>query len=276
MAKKGGGNQTVTQKLDPATEAYQKQIYDAAQRASSQPYTPYGGQTVAGVSSLSPQGVGIMQDAAGAFGGASHLAGLGSAALGGDQDAFAKFQNPYQQSVLDSIGGDFNQIRQHATLNADDAATKAGAFGGDRHAVMLGEQLGQIDRAQGDTMAQFRNSGFNDAMGRAAQATQLGLGAAGQQYGAGQGLFGAGDYFRNVQQQGLDSAHQQFNEGRDWNLRNLDVLKSGVQGTPYGTSQVTPTNRNALAGAAGGAMTGFEIGGPWGAAIGGGLGLLGL
>jgi hypothetical protein len=262
MAKKGGGSQTVTQKLDPLTQQMQGEIYRRAQSASTQPYTPYRGQTVAGVSPLSTQ-------AAGQFGQLGGLAGLGGAAMAGDPAAFARFHNPFQSAVLDRLGASFDQLRGKTLMNANDQATQAGAFGGSRHGIMAGEQLGQIDRAQMDATANLLHQDFGDAFGRAQQTANFGLGALGQ-------AFGAGDYFRNVQQQQLDDQQRRFNEARDWDVRNLDILKSGMSGVPYGQSQTQPVSRNALAGAAGGALTGFQLGGPVGGIIGGGIGLLGL
>jgi hypothetical protein len=262
MAKKGGGSQTVTQKLDPQTQQMQGEIYRRAQQASTQPYTAYQGQTVAGVSPLATGAAGSFQQLGG-------LAGLGGAAMAGDPSAFGRFMNPYLQNVVGQVGQQFNQLRNQATLDTNQQATQAGAFGGSRHGIMQGERLGQLDRAQADQTAQLLNQGFNDSWNRAQQTANFGFGALGSQ-------FAAGDYFRNVQQQGLDDNQRRFNEARDWDVRNLDILKSGMTGTPYGQSQTQPTSRNALAGAAGGALTGFQLGGPVGGIIGGGLGLLGL
>ncbi len=103
----------------------------------------------------------------------------GAAALGGDQAATNRLMNPYQSSVIDRLGGQYDRLRAGASRSADDAATKSGAFGGSRHAIVEGQRLGEIDRAQGDMTAQLLQGGFNDAMGRAGSAANLGLGAGG-------------------------------------------------------------------------------------------------
>lgn len=261
MAKKGG-QQTVTQKLDPQTEAMQRDVYNRARQASTQGYSPYQGQTVAGASPLATQAAQQYQQLGG-------LAGLGGAAMAGDQQAFAQFMNPYQQNVVNAVGSQYDQLRDQAHLDANDAATRAGAFGGSRHGVMEGSRLGQLDQGQAQTTAGILQSGFNDAQQRALQAANFGMGALGQQ-------FGAGDYFRNIQQQYLTDQQNRFNDAQNWDVRNLGILQSGLQGTPYGQSQSQPTSSNPLAGAAGGALTGFAMGGPAGAIIGGAGGLLGL
>lgn len=262
MAKKSGNSQTVTQRLDPATEAMQKDVYNRARQASQQRYTPYRGQTVASASPLSSGAAAQFQQLGG-------LAGLGGAAMAGDPAAFGQFMNPYMSNVVGAVGQQYDQLRNQATLESNDAATRAGAFGGSRHAVTQGARLGELDQGQAQTTAGLMQQGFNDAQQRALQAANFGMGALGQQ-------FGAGDYFRNIQQQYLTDQQGRFNEARDWDVRNLGILQSGLSGTPYGQSQSSPTYNNPLAGAAGGALTGFSVGGPVGGIIGGGLGLLGF
>ena len=68
-----------------------------------------------------------------------------------------------------------------------------------------------------------------------------------------------------------------YNQQQPWqNLQNYSGIINGYGGLG-GTSTTTQSapKSNPLMGAAGGAMAGMSIGGPWGAAIGGGLGLLG-
>lgn len=268
MAKKGG-SQTTTQKLDPQTEAMQRDVYNRARQASQQPYTPYQGQTVASASPLSAQAAQQYQQLGG-------LAGLGGAAMAGDPNALGAFFNPYQSNVINAVGQQYDTLRGQAHLDANDAATRAGAFGGSRHGIAEGARLGQLDQGQAQTTANLLQSGFNDAQQRALQAANFGMGALGQQ-------FGAGDYFRNIQQQYLGDQQNRFNEARDWDVRNLGILQSGLSGTPYGQSQSQPVTSNIAAGALGGALTGSQIGSVIpgigtgiGAAIGGGLGLLGI
>ncbi len=270
---------------------------------------------------------------------------MGARALGGDSSAAQQFMNPYQQQVLNSVGGDYDRLRSQASMQSNQAATQAGAFGGSRHGVTEGARLGELDSAQASTMAQLRQGGFNEAMGRAGQAAnlgfgagqmdlsgrqlgqadraqglqaqqvgqgfnqlgmgarqlgaqyqgmgldargmglqaqQLGLGALGQAQGALQGQLGAagqlgamGDYYRQVQQQGLDSQYNQFLDKRGWDANQLGLLQGAAGGMPYGSTESQPLERNVASGVLGGAATGFGIGGPIGAGVGGFLGLFG-
>ena len=80
-------------------------------------------------------------------------------------------------------------------------------------------------------------------------------------FAKGTSYFGAGDYNRQVAQQGLDDRYRQFLEQRDWGLRNFDVLKSGLTGLPYGQTQQTSTPRDPWSQLLGAGMTigGFFI-----------------
>src|SRR4051812_43243459 len=118
MAKKGGSD---TPTLDPQAKAYRDKVYGAASNVAQQPYTPYGGQEVAGVSDLSTQAAQGYQHGAGLF-------GLGVDALGGDQAAFSKFFNPYQSNVLDAVQRQTGEQARHARMDIGDEATLAGAF----------------------------------------------------------------------------------------------------------------------------------------------------
>lgn len=66
MAKKGGGQQTVTQetRLDPKISGYWDQLYGDATRLGNQPFTPYGGERVAGLTPDEQAAGGMIRNAA--------------------------------------------------------------------------------------------------------------------------------------------------------------------------------------------------------------------
>jgi hypothetical protein len=388
---KGAGKQQTTTSVDPQTQKFRQQIFDRANQVANQPFSQYGGPTVAGVDPNSYAGINGIRGAQGQFNnaygayqnftgapnmgfgsglntGRQFSSGLdphaqftnystqpyqqagqtGAAALSGDQSAISKLMNPYQQNVVDAVKGQYDKLRNQSVMDVNDIATKGGAFGGDRQALLQGARLGELDQGQASTIADLLHGGYNDAMGQANSAANLGLGGGqlnlgqgqlganyalgagdqrlrGQQAGAdwdmgvgnqmlqGQGLasqynlgrsgqqldayggmnqaaqgglgaagdlFNAGDYLRNVQQQGYDDAQTRFNNQRDWGLRGLGAMTGAMGGMPYGQTQSTPLTRNAGAGILGGAATGAEIGSAipgFGTALGAGLGgILGL
>ncbi len=228
----GGGKQTTTQSLDPQTQKYLQETQNKYREAAGQAYTP----TVPGASGFMNQGFGLM--------------GQGAAALGGDPSAIAKYMNPYQQNVIDQLGHGYDRQREKAALGSNDAATVAGAYGGDRNALVTGERQGALDAQQMSDTAGLLQSGYNGAMDRAGQSVNLGM--------------GQGNNFQPYMQ-----------EQRDWSLRNAGVMKEGISGMPYGTSTSTPTKGGGLFGKIlGGGLTlgGMLLGGPMGAAAGSAVG----
>jgi len=193
----------------------------------------------------------------------------------------SNYMNPYTEQVIKNNLGDIEASRQTAVQQMGEAATRAKAFGGTRQGVAEGA----TNKAYADKAAQMsadlRMKGFDtsanlmqqDLTRRMAAAGQLGsLGQQQQTMGleGGRAVMGAGSARQGLSQQELDA------------MRNIGVEKLGItQGAMStalpnaGGSTSTPTTRNALSGALGGAGYGYQFGGLPGAAIGGLLGLLG-
>ena len=89
-----------------------------------------------------------------------------SAAQLSDAD-LSQYMNPYTQDVIDTTMADLGRARDSAMNASGVAATRGGAFGGDRHAVM--ESLNNADymRQAASTSAQLRNQGFQNAQNAA-------------------------------------------------------------------------------------------------------------
>lgn len=83
------------------------------------------------------------------------------------EDQVTPFMNPYIQNVINSTRGEFDHLRGLAAKDASSGATMAGAWGGSRHGVAEGVRLGELDRAQGSTVAGLLQSGYQDAANRA-------------------------------------------------------------------------------------------------------------
>jgi hypothetical protein len=245
---KSKGSTTQTTGPDAATAARAAQVWAAAQGAANQPGAPVDPMTTAA-------GAGFQNYA--------NAGKTGIAALTGDPAAFSQFMDPYQSNVIDQLHQQFNRMRTGATNDVNAAATQAGAFGGSRHGVAQGVQLGQLDNAEGQQTAGILDTGFNNSMGRASTAANLGFGANGA-------MASLGDYMRNVNMQ------------NDPNMRQYSILAQALGMIPGGSTSVgTQQNgRNGATGALGGAATGAQIGssfGPWGTGVGAGLGgLLGM
>jgi hypothetical protein len=245
---KGGGSQTVTQSVDPQTQAYVNQMRQLAlgyagisSPTAGGPGTGWagfpgivarsGGGTggLPGVAPALPPGI---QQAQQQYGQYANAGTQGIGALSGQPGAQAAFMNPY----LSQMNPFFAQQRALAVQGANDQATQAGAFGGDRSQIGAAIAGNQADQTQ----AAFNYQGFQDAMQRALQASQLGFGA-----------IGAGALLP-----------QQYASGQ------LGLLQQALG--PYGQTQTQPLYQNRGAGILGGAATGASMFGLPGA-IGGGI-----
>ena len=140
------GSQSGTTGVDAATQAKIDEIYRAAQAS--------GGAMPSGVTQ-------------------------GMDALTGNRDAARQFMNPYQDQVIDAINKQYGVGNEMALRTTNDAATRAGAFGGSRHGIAEGTALAENARNRDSQVAGLLGQGFEGAMGRAGQAVNFGMAGAG-------------------------------------------------------------------------------------------------
>lgn len=132
------------------------------------------------------------------FGGAQNLGMGGLRALAGQPGAVQSMMNPYESQVMSALDPMYAKAGQMVTNTVNDNATRAGAFGGSRAAVAQGVALGNLAQQQAQQAAQMRYQGFNDAMGRAGQLANFGMGGA--QAGMGMGQYAQDRRFNQMQQ----------------------------------------------------------------------------
>ena len=96
------------------------------------------------------------------------LGGLtGNTALQGMAGPYASgFGLPNTQALKDAASANFAQQRGQATMAANDLATKAGAFGGDRAALLQSQMLGDVNRNEASTLAGIDYQGQQDSYQR--------------------------------------------------------------------------------------------------------------
>jgi len=276
----GKGSQEVVNRTEirPEDAAYLEQY---RKMASQQAQQLMGGKSITpGINPYSQQGANQLQQFGQfnpalnqAMGGYQGLYNLGFGTDGGLNTQ--AFMNPYEQQVIGGMQSDFDRQRAMAARQSGDLATQAGAFGGSRSAVLQGEMGRDINQLEGQQLGQLRSSGYLNAQNMAANLGLTGLqGIAGLgQYGKGlegqqiQGLLGYGDYARQVQQQQMLDPYMRAQMAQG-------LLGGGLQFPGNTQTQTQTTDMNPWTGALGGASAGAAFG-PWGAAIGGGLGFLG-
>lgn len=277
---KSGSSQTSTTSIDPdIKKAYLENLGQAQGVAAALPTRQFAdfnplyqaGEEQLVNTAIAGRGIGTT-DAAAEY--ANQFAQNSMADIG-------NYMNPYTEQVIKNNLGDIESSRQTAVQQMGEAATRAKAFGGTRQGVAEGA----TNKAYADKAAQMsadlRMKGFDtsanlmqqDLVRRMAAAGQLGsLGQQQQTMGleGGRAVMGAGSARQGLSQQELDA------------MRGIGVEKLGItQGAMStalpnaGGSTSTPTTRNALSGALGGAGYGYQFGGLPGAGIGALLGLLG-
>jgi hypothetical protein len=271
-----------TNTLDPRYAATVYGNLDRAQALANTPFQPYSGQQVA---SFTPT-QGQAQDAYSAIGhngvgngtlqaGIDLATGVGryqpqtvSAAPLTSVD-LSGYMNPYSRQVIDATLSDLGRQRQIQAVNDASAATRAGAFGGSRSAVLQSLDDDNYARAAASTLANLHQANFSQAQSAAqndlarqqaaSQANQgAGLQAAGLNLNAASALAGmggqqlnqalqqagalstAGDAQQQNQQAQLNAAYQQWLMAQQYPVQMQQLLNSAVGLIPQtGTTKTT-------------------------------------
>jgi len=157
------------------------------------------------------------------------------------------YMNPYQRSVTDATMNGLRQQQQQTMNGLDAQASGAGAFGGSRHGIAMGETNGQYADTQAQTLAGLNSQNYNQALG-AQQATQgLNLQGAGQlgnlsNLGFSQGMqingqqASQGAQQQAMQQQLVNAALEQFRGLTGAPMQSAQIMNGGVNNVPYSTT----------------------------------------
>lgn len=292
----GGGGETVQKtKIPDYLANAAKGTLGFAQQYANQPYTPYGGQTVAGITPNQQQAydwtagnLGRTQgQMEGFLPGISALQGFDPGQVHSSSFAgtnMAPYMNPYTQNVVDTSMAALERGRQGAIQQGQGAAQAAGAYGGSRHGVADSLTNEAFARQAAETSAGLYGQGYQQAaalrMGdienqlRARLANQqAGIQGAGVQLEAGrlggalaqqagqagmqsaEALRAAGNAQQAQTQAQLDDRYKRFLAQRDYPQQQLNIMLSALGGVPYGQT-VTQSGGGA---------------GPLGSILGGGL-----
>lgn len=252
---------------------------------SQNPYKPYEANRIAGFSPLQQQAqqqaAGMQTSAATGFGtqlaGAAGLGALGArydptqfqaGEFGGD--AAQRYMSPYMQNVVDIQQREAQRQGDIAGTQLASQATKSGAFGGGRQAILQAEAARNLAQQKGDIQARGLQSSyeqaqaqFNADQARRMQAQQLAEQS--KQYGAGYGMQGLqtalqgagqlgtlggqefaqgmdinklqsayGGQQQALQQQGLTQAYQDFQNQQNYPYKQLGFMSDMIRGLPLG------------------------------------------
>ena len=123
-----------------------------------------------------------------------------------------------------------------AQQQAQEAALKAGAFGGSRGTILESEAQRPYIQAAADTEAALRQAGFEQAAQLAAQQQGFQAGLLGDLYGQqlqGLGMLsGIGGQQQALQQQALEAARGEFERALGYPAQQLGYLTGAISGVP--------------------------------------------
>ena len=153
-------------------------------------------------------------------------------------DAYKAYMSPYQQEVIDTSLAALQREQEKGLGALRQQAIQAGAFGGGREAVQMGEYQATSDIQRALAEAQIRQQGFQQAQQSAIQGLQA-------QQGLGSYLTGLGQSQRQVEQARLASDQEAAREAASSDFTRLGLvgpqLASVIGGFPAATQvQSTP------------------------------------
>jgi hypothetical protein len=97
-------------------------------------------------------------------------------------ESIEKFQNPFQQQVIDVAMNELNRQADMRRAGTDAAAIGSGAFGGSRAGIQRSEQERGLQQVKADTLSKLLASGFGTALQASQNAGRL-SGGLGQAFG---------------------------------------------------------------------------------------------
>jgi hypothetical protein len=266
---KGSNTTKSTFKLPPEfIKAYSESL-NMARQAVNQPYTPYTGQLVAGMTPTQQQGLANINASQGmALPFINEGAGYTrEAARGITPELYDRFYSPYVRDVANATQANLLESAAQQRSGLKSGAIGAGAFGGDRAGIAQAEMARQQNLANAQAMSNIYNQGYTQAMGLAGGQVQN-LGAMGQQLaglGAGaqssvlqgaQAQMAAGAQEQATNQAQLQAAYDQFLQGKAYPFQLAQFFANIAQGlgsTAGGTSSTTAPPPNMASQIIGGA-----------------------
>ena len=226
----------------------------AAETALQQQARTQAVDPTTGLGSFQP----FLTDATTAATAATGLTGTGAGTGAG---SIQSYMSPFQQQVIDATLQDFDkQAKIRENQLAASALGTPGSFGGGREGVQRAEYQATSDQNRAQTLANLRQSGFQNAAARRQQdlanqmsisQLQSGLGARAQDFSRAQisGLGTLGAAQQAQQQAELDAARQTAQMAIDEPRQALSRFGQGIAGITPGAGQIRIGEAPAAAGA---------------------------
>lgn len=245
-AATGVGLQTGTESsLSNWAGDYVTNMLGKGQALSETPYQAYSGPLTAGESDLQKT---AFQGIAGLAVPTSQMGAFAPKTF--DATQAQNYMNPYLTAALDPQIAEARRQSEIQNLQNRTAATKAGAFGGGRGALMESENQrnllqnlsGITGKGYSDAYSQAMNQ-FNVEQGRGQTAqdaaNQYGLAALQKQAEAGQAQ-------RDIEQQGITADVKEFETQREYPYKQVQYQQSLLQGLPLAAQSYSYSQPSAL------------------------------
>ena len=235
------GAATSTTALDPQLKEKYLETYSGIQNIAQLPFTPYTGDRYSGPN---PDDITSFDATRGMFGDSMSYNPRGMLAqMGTSPLDISQYQNPYQEQVIDASLNDLNRARQIQQISSQDRSVAAGAFGGDRSAILEGEADRAFADAAARSSAQLRSQGFDKAAGLGMMdrdyRTGIQSGMLGDQYQTLGMLGNAANLQRQLQDRGLQAQYDEFGRVVDYPMRQAGLLSSAMSGLPFEGTQTS-------------------------------------
>lgn len=269
--------QTVVNQLPAYEQEARQRLYTKASDVANTPYQPYGGTRLADFTPDQLDAFGLTRGNVGAYAPGMYNAytALGKSAQTFPEANLSAYMNPYSQAVTDIAAREAKRTWDVNRQQINDAATRAGAFGGSRHGIAEAEGQRNLNTQLSDIYLKGGESAFRNAA-QLFNADQDRLLKAGTTYGALAGqdqayglkdaaaLQAIGEAQQGQGQKNLDLAYQNFVQQRDYPREQVNWLSNIIKGTslPSGsttTGQQLVPQTSPLAQVAGLATTGLGL-----------------
>lgn len=279
---------TTTQSTGPSPylQGYYNNFLPGVFEYANQPYQPYGGPRVAGMSDIQYQALsGIQRNLANdpmqgvnSFYG-DVMAGNGSpmmnqslSALQGQSNnpMYGQVQgllgglmqgggNPFMQQMVGDVTNQARRAYEDATGAINNRFTNPNSFGGSRHAMMQDQANEAFARGLGGALGQLQYNAYGEGLDRQMRAAQMGQGLQQQQFSQLLQSLQAGSVPRNIQQQQYDTAFEDYLRAQEYPRRNIDMLSRVLSGSPGSTTTTQSPDPNRTSQVLGGALSALPL-----------------
>jgi hypothetical protein len=270
----GGSNGTTqTSSMPDWAVPYAKGYLDQTAQIASQPYQAYGGQRQAGLNQTQYAGLDAIQNRA--MNG-SPLMDAASQTLQNTAGGGYLNSNPYlDQNVNAAMQNTVKNYQLATAPQRDRQMASSGSFGNSGVQQMQLEDQRQLSNNLGNMASQMYGQNYANERQLQQQSLSMAPSYANQDYLDAAQLMGAGNILQNNQQAGLNQDYQNWLDAKNYPSEQLAIMNGGFGPQNGQTTTQQGGQGSALGKAGGGALAGYSMFGPWGAAAGAGLGLLG-